>query len=134
MEDLAKPLEDEMIDVEFKDPATGRSHFRQLRVGTTMDKFLERHTRKRAAVAEIAKEIREVEGEMAALVEKIKDGKKVREKDNVAMEAEMAKLQQDMDGVEDMYKAEMKALKKGLRTEADEVKKKIADLKAFVSR
>lgn len=32
MEDLGKPLEDEMIDVEFKDAASGKSRFRQLRV------------------------------------------------------------------------------------------------------
>lgn len=133
MEDLAKPLEDEMIDVEFRDAATGKSHVRQLRVGTTMDKFFERHTRKRAAVAEIASEVREVKAEITALVKQIIDESEGRKKDNAEMDAEMAELQQEIDGVEDQYKTEMKALRKELKAQADEVKRKIADLKAFVS-
>lgn len=133
MGDLTKPLEDEMIDVEFKDATTGKSRFRQLRVGTTMDKFFERHTKKRAAVAELAKEIRGVEAEIAALVQQIEREKDGREKDKAETEAEMAELQEEMEGVEDRYKADMKALRKELKAQADEVKRKIADLQAFVS-
>lgn len=133
MEDLAKPLEDEMIDVEFKDATTGKSYFRQLRVGSTLDKFFERHTRKQAAVAAIAREIREIEEEMEALVKEIQGEKEKMERGSEDVEEEMAELQKEMEGVEDQFKAEMKALRRELRAQSDEVKRKIMDLKALVS-
>lgn len=134
MEDLAKPLEDEMIDVEFRDDETGESQFRQLRVGSTLDKFFERHARKRAAVAEIAKEVREVETEMESLIEKIQKEREVMAKNSAEVEAELAELQEEMDMVEEQFKTDMKAFKKGLKAQSDEINKKIEDLRALVGR
>lgn len=133
MEDLARPLEDEMINVQFEDAATGHKYLRQLRVGSTLDKFFERHTRKQTAVIAISNEIREVEKEILTLVDDIQKEKERMEKGSAEMESEMAELQKEVDEAEDQYKSEMKALKKQLRTQSDEVKKKIQDLKAFVS-
>ncbi|CZT24637.1 uncharacterized protein RCC_10362 [Ramularia collo-cygni] len=132
MNDLAKPLEDEMIDVEFRDAATGQSQFRQLRVGSTLDKFFERHTRKRGVVAEIASEVRQVEAEITKLVEQIQKEKEAMEKNSAEVEAEIAELRQDLEGVENDFKTEMQAFRRTLKADSDEVNKKIEELKAYV--
>jgi predicted nucleic acid-binding Zn-ribbon protein len=123
---LSRPIEDEMLRVEYPDPAStsGETILKDVRWGDTWDKFQRHYARKREELTELQGEMDEVVREMRGLEDEVvgDDGEMKRAVEK--FEGEMEGFRNEVEAAERACAEEREAMEKEEREEGRRFRRK----------
>jgi hypothetical protein len=128
-ENLSRPLEDEMLRVQFPQK-DGSTLIKQVRFGDTWEKFQRHYAQKRAEMAKMKEAMQDLELEMRALKEEVVDGDEQMWDLVRIHEGEMLGFQGQMNEVEKEYEEDVKRAQDDEKKAVKDFKKKFDEFMA----